>query len=63
MLCKSIERGNLVVGESGMEKETMMQSYMEQHLMSIPELEVGQIVTGTVAVSYTHLTLPTTKVV
>lgn len=31
-----------------MEKETMMQSYMEQHLMSIPELEVGQIVTGTV---------------
>ena len=48
MLCKSIERGNLVVGESGMEKETMMQSYMEQHLMSIPELEVGQIVTGTV---------------
>ena len=31
-----------------MEKETVMQSYMEQHLMSIPELEVGQIVTGTV---------------
>ena len=31
-----------------MEKETMMQSYMEQHLMSIPELEGGQIVTGTV---------------
>ena len=48
VLCKSIKRGNLVVGESGMEKETVMQSYMEQHLMSIPELEVGQIVTGTV---------------
>ncbi len=48
LLCKSIERGNLVVGESGMEKESMMQSYLEQHLMSIPELEVGQIVTGTV---------------
>ena len=31
-----------------MEKESMMQSYLEQHLMSIPELEVGQIVTGTV---------------
>ena len=31
-----------------MEKETVMQSYLEQHLMSIPELEVGQIVTGTV---------------
>lgn len=31
-----------------MEKESVMQSYMEQHLMSIPELEVGQIVTGTV---------------
>lgn len=48
LLCKSIKRGNLVVGESGMEKESMMQSYLEQHLMSIPELEVGQIVTGTV---------------
>ena len=34
-----------------MEKETVMQSYLEQHLMSIPELEVGQIVTGTVALS------------
>ncbi len=48
LLCKSIERGNLVVGESGMEKESVMQSILEQHLMSIPELEVGQIVTGTV---------------
>ncbi len=48
LLCKSIKRGNLVVGESGMEKESVMQSILEQHLMSIPELEVGQIVTGTV---------------
>ncbi len=31
-----------------MEKESVMQSYLEQHYMSIPELEVGQIVTGTV---------------
>ncbi len=31
-----------------MEKESVMQQYLEQHLMSIPELEVGQIVTGTV---------------
>ncbi len=31
-----------------MEKESVMQSILEQHLMSIPELEVGQIVTGTV---------------
>ena len=34
-----------------MENETQMteqQSYLQQHLMSIPELEVGQIVTGTV---------------
>ena len=31
-----------------MEKESVMQSYFQQHLMSIPELEVGQIVTGTV---------------
>jgi small subunit ribosomal protein S1 len=31
-----------------MEKESKMQSYLESHLMSIPELEVGQIVTGTV---------------
>ena len=34
-----------------MEKETQMaekQSFLQQHLMSIPELEVGQIVTGTV---------------
>ena len=32
-----------------MENETQMtekQSYLQQHLMSIPELEVGQIVTG-----------------
>ncbi len=34
-----------------MENETQIaekQSYLQQHLMSIPELEVGQIVTGTV---------------
>ena len=34
-----------------MENETQMaekQSFLQQHLMSIPELEVGQIVTGTV---------------
>ena len=34
-----------------MENETQIaekQSFLQQHLMSIPELEVGQIVTGTV---------------
>lgn len=40
-----------MVGAVKVENETQMtekQSYLQQHLMSIPELEVGQIVTGTV---------------
>lgn len=31
-----------------MDKDTSMRTYMEEHFMSIPDLEVGQIVTGTV---------------
>lgn len=51
MLCISIRRGNLVARRKEVENETQMtekQSFLQQHLMSIPELEVGQIVTGTV---------------